>query len=189
MDPAGGQPSLGQPRNASSIVPGADFEIPGILAGEYFLRVQAGGGWHVKSIQWRGRDYTLAPFDAAATDDLSGVHVTMTNAMPTLSGSVRAPDGTTPEAALVVLFPADPALWQNTGLWSPRLVSTAMLNNGTYRLTEAPAGEYLVAAVGRARMRTWRDPEFLKSIERQAARVSLGWGQTVTRDVTVVEAR
>jgi hypothetical protein len=189
MDPAGGQPSLGQPRNTSSIAPGADFEIQGIQAGEYFLRVQAGGGWQVKSIIWRGRDYTLVPFDAAATDDLTGVQVTVTNALPILSGAVRASDGTTPESGLVVLFPADSALWQNTGLWSPRLVATTMLSNGTYRFAEAPAGEYLVAAIGRARLRTWRDPDFLRSIERQASRVSLGWGQTVTRDVTVLVAR
>lgn len=189
MDPAGGQPSLGQPRSRSTIAPGADFEITGIQAGEYFLRVQAGGAWQVKSILWRGRDYTLVPFDTATTDDLSGVQVTVTNALPILSGAVRASDGTTPESGLVVLFPADPALWQNTGLWSPRLVAATMLNNGTYRIAEAPAGEYLVAAIDRARLRTWRDPEFLRSIERQASRVSLGWGQTVTRDVTVLVAR
>ena len=189
MDPAGGQPSLGQPRNTSSMAPGADFEIPGIQAGEYYLRVQAGGGWQVKSTLWRGRDYTLVPFDTAAADDLSGVEVTVTNALPILSGAVRASDGTTPESGLVVLFPADSALWQNTGLWSPRLVATTMLNNGTYRFAEAPAGEYLVAAIDRARLRTWRDPDFLRSIERQASRVSLGWGQTVTRDVTVLVAR
>ena len=89
---------------------------------------------------------------------------------------------------VVVVFPADPDRWVGTGLWSPRLASTAVQNNGAYRL-EMPAGEYLVAAVARTHTRTWRDPAFLRRLERQASRVTLAWGQTVTRDLTLTEIK
>ena len=188
MDPAGGEPWLGQPRVTSVIAADTDFEIPGLMAGEYFLRVQPNTGFEVKSILWRGRDYTLTPFDAAATDDISGVQVVVTNAIPTLGGAVRAPDGGVPGQGLVVLFPADPDLWVSTGLWSPRFVSVAIQNNGAYRLATMPAGDYLVAAIPRTQA-AWRDPVFLRRIERQASRLTLGWGQTVTRDLTLTEVK
>ncbi|HET9266686.1 MAG TPA: hypothetical protein VFO31_00930, partial [Vicinamibacterales bacterium] len=188
MDPAGGEPRLGQPRANSAVAADTDFEVTGLMPGEYFLRVQPNSGFQVKSIQWRGRDYTLTPFDAAANDDLSGVQVVVTNAIPVLSGSARGRDGAVSDAGIVVLFPADPALWAGTGLWSQRLQSAAIQNTGAYRL-EAPAGEYLVAAIPRTHARTWRDPVFLRRIERQASRVTLAWGQTVTRDLTLTEIR
>ena len=142
------------------------FEIPGIQPGEYFLRVQGLGSWAVKSIQWRGRDYTTTPFDAASADDLSGVIVTVTNALPTLTGTVRGQDGAVPDSGLVIVFPAQPALRVNTGLWSPRMTSAPMQSNGTFRITSLPAGDYIVAAIDRSRMTTWRDPEFLAIVER-----------------------
>jgi hypothetical protein len=188
MDPAGGEPGLGQPGARGSIAADTDFEIPGLMAGEYFFRVQPNSGFQVKSILWRGRDYTLTPFDAAANDDLSGVQVVVTNAIPALTGTARGADGTVPEQGIVVVFPADSERWVGTGLWSPRLASTAVQNNGTYRL-EMPAGDYLIAAIARTHTRTWRDPAFLRRLERQATRVTLGWGQTVTRDLTLSEIK
>jgi hypothetical protein len=189
MDPAGGEPGLGQPGTRGSVPADADFEIAGLLGGSYFLRVQPNSGFLVKSITWRGRDYTTVPFDAAATDDLSGVQIVVTNALPTLTGMARAADGGVPEQGIVVLFPADPDLWINTGLWSPRLISVAIQNTGAYRLQDAPAGEYFVAAIPRSQTRAWRDPAFLRRLERQASRVTLGWGQTITRDVTLIEIK
>jgi hypothetical protein len=184
MDPAGGEPALGRP-TARSIAADTDFEVPGLMAGEYFLRVQSSTGFQVKSVQWRGRDYTRTPFDAAAVDDISGVEVVLTSAIPTLAGRVRAPDGAVPDHGLVVLFPANPDLWVATGLWSPRFGSAAIQNNGAYRVASMPAGEYLVAAIPQAHTRTWRDPGFLRQIERQALRMTLEWGQTVTRDLVL----
>jgi hypothetical protein len=187
MDPAAGQPGLGQPRTIAR--PGEEFEITGIQAGEYFLRVQTGGQWLVKSIEWRSRDYTVTPFDATSTDEFTGVMVTVTNRVATLTGAVRAQGGGTPESALVVIFPAQSALRVNTGLWSPRMTSTLAGNTGSFRFNALPAGDYVVAAIDRSQMATWRDPAFLAMLERQATRVTLDWGQTLTQDLTLVTVR
>jgi hypothetical protein len=181
LDPAGGQPWLGMPSRFQA--EGAtEFEIVGVLAGEYWLRVLS-SGWLVKSIQWRGREYAQAPFDTTNADDLSGVVVTMTNAVPVMTGAVRAPDNTAAESGLVIVFPTQPAQRVNAGLSSPRMRSAAIESNGTYRLTTVPAGDYFVAAISRARLATWRDPDFLAQIERQATRVTLTWGQTINQDL------
>jgi hypothetical protein len=55
--------------------------------------------------------------------------------------------------------------------------SVAIQNNGAFRLTDMPAGDYILAAIDRSRMSTWRDPEFLALVERQGARVTLNWGK------------
>jgi hypothetical protein len=183
MDPASGQPGLGRPQTPGYAL--QEFEISGILPAEYFLRVQGLGVWAAKSIQWRGRDYTTVPFDAASTDDLSGVVVTITNALPTLTGTVRGQDGAAPEAGVVIIFPAQVALRTNTGLWSPRMSAAPMQSNGTFRLTDMPAGDYILAAIDRSRMATWRDPEFLALVERQGVRVTLNWGQATNQDLTM----
>jgi hypothetical protein len=60
--------------------PTQEFRIQGVMPGAYVVR--AGGEWLVKSITWKGRDYTDRPIDAAAEPDLSGVDVTLTNAAP-----------------------------------------------------------------------------------------------------------
>jgi hypothetical protein len=189
MDPAGGQPALGQPPANTSVAANQEFEIAGLQPGEYFLRLRDLGAWAVKSVQWQGRDYTTVPFDAASAADLSGVSVTVTNALPTLMGTLRGQDGAVPESGLVIIFPAQMALRTNTGLWSPRMTSAPMQSNGTFRVTGLPAGDYIVAAIERSRMATWRDPEFLALVERQGTRVTLAWGQTASQDLTMVVVR
>jgi len=189
MDPANGQPGLGQPRTPGSVLANQDFEIPGIQPAEYFLRLQGSAAWAVKSIQWRGRDYATVPFDAANADEISGVTVTVTNALPTLAGTIRGSDGAVPETGLVIMFPASVALRTNRGLWSPRMTSAPMQSNGTFRLIGMPAGDYIVAAIDRSRMTTWRDPEFLSIAERQGTRITLAWGQTANQDLTMMVVR
>jgi hypothetical protein len=185
MDAANGQPGLGRPSTSVSANP-ADFELVGIQPAEYFLRIQGSTSWVAKSINWRGRDYTNTPFDATATDDFSGVQVVVTNMVPTLTGTVRLPDGALAGSNVVVIFPVQSALRTNTGLWPPRLTSAALRSDGTYRFPTLPAGDYFVAAIERSRLGTWRDPESLAALERQASRVTLTWGQAVTQDLTVV---
>ena len=184
LDPASGQARLGMPRGRP-VKDSTDFEISGVQPGEYWIRVPA-NGYLVKSISWRGRDYTLAPIDTASGDDLTGVVVTMTNAVPTLNGAVRLPDGVTADNVLVVLFPASPALRVNTGFNPVRVRSISPQSNGSFSLTTLPAGDYFIAAIDHSLVNTWRNSEFMTGLERTAARVTLSWGQTVNQTLTMV---
>jgi len=186
LDPATGEPRFGVPR--SKPVPGTttnEFEITGVQPAEYWVRAST-GDWIVKSVSWQGRDHTLTPINTGSSEDLSGLVITLTNAVPVLTGGVRMPDGSTPDAALVVVFPAQATLRTNTGFTPTRLRSVQVLGNGSFSLNNLPAGDYFVAAIDRSHVRTWRDPDFLLALERQASRITLVWGQPASQNLTMV---
>jgi protocatechuate 3,4-dioxygenase beta subunit len=189
LDPANGSPSLGLPRSTYSPdnTPG-EFTIQGVTPGEYFLRA-SGSSWLVKSIQWRGRDYTDAPFDTSAVESFTGVVMTLTNAAPVLTGTVREPNGTPASGATVIVFPADRAGWTSYGLTPSRIKSTFATNVGTFRLSTLPAGDYYVVALEGSPPSVWQEPEFFRSVENLATRVKLSWAGQSTQDLTTTQVR
>ena len=188
LDPAGGEAHLGFPQNANDVESPA-FQINDITPGPYFLRSYGYPGWIVKSVTWKGRDMTTTPFDTSSEDSLADVVVTITNAVPELTGAVRDGDGVKADSAIVVLFPAERAQWTNAGLWPHRLRTAALSNGGTYVMASAPAGDYLIAAIDRSHKTTWMDPAFLARLERVATRITLTWGGKTSQDLTAVGVR
>lgn len=186
LDPANGEAYLGQPRSQSQ--PDAaptDFMIPAVMPGQYWLRASY-PGWTVKSITWKGRDYTTTPFDTTNGGEMTGVVVTVTNNRPTLSGIVSGTSTLKAEDCMVVIFPVERAQWQSYGL-SPARFKTATIGTGdAYTITSLPAGDYVVAAVDRTVRSRWLDPAVLTQLEAAGARVSLAWGAKMTQQVPVV---
>jgi Carboxypeptidase regulatory-like domain len=186
LDPASGNPALGLLRNI--LRPDGSpstFTISGLLPGQYWLRTST--AWVIESIRWQGRDYTDAPFDAAATQDFADVEVTVTkSAAPVVSGIVRDRQGSPVADARVVAFPTDPALWQNYGLFPRRLKSTYAAQDGSYRLMELPAGQYFIAAFPPAASSTWYEPSFLEHAAASATQVALHWNEAANLDLRSV---
>lgn len=189
LEPASGQPGLGIP-SVDPIPQGQptspEFRIQGLQPGSYVLR--AFGEWIVKSIMWKGTEYVDRAFDAASEPDLSGVEVTLTNAAPVVTGKVRDAQGAPAEGAMVWFFPVEPAARSNYGFTPQRLKSAAIDHDGSYRITSLSAGEYFAIAVSDVTSLAL-DEESLKSAERLATRVTLGWGETRTVDLTMGVAR
>ena len=182
LEPAMGNPALGYLRPEL-----ADFTIQGLLAGSYVLRSSL--DWVVKSITWKGRDYTDSAFDAAETQDFSGVEVVVTNNAPLVTGSVRDNQGAPAEGATVVFFPVDHERWTNYGFSPPRMTSAHVSNAGAYRVTTLPAGDYYAIALADSQPGAWQDPAFLAGIEGSARRVTLAWGESKTVDLTVGQVK
>jgi hypothetical protein len=168
--------------------PGA-FAVSGLRPGKYWLRVRGSANWVVKSIVWKGRDYTHEPFDATAGEDFDDVEVTVTDAGAELTGSVRGSDAQRLERAMVVVFPAVAGEWRDSGFLPDRMRSAPVSADGTYRFAALPAGDYLVVAIDRSQAATWRDPEVLGDLQRSAARVTLRWGATQSQDVQIAVVR
>lgn len=193
LDPASGSSALSAQANAANVALPA-FELPGIMPGEYFVRVRSafpsptGNVWLLKSATYRGRDVASTSL-AIGGDDVGDVLVTVTNAVASLAGSVRTQSGVAPDSALVVIFPVDPARRSNQGLFPSQMKSTTITPAGTYSFPALPAGDYFVAAIDRSRASTWHDPEYLAQLERSAVRVSLAWGQPRSTDVTFAGGR
>jgi hypothetical protein len=185
--PSAWNPSLGMVLNISS-KPG-DFVISSVVPGQYWFRVTNSPNWRIKSIVWRGRDYTSEPLDSSSGEDLNDIVITLTNAVQVLSGAVRSTPELPADRSFVVAFPTDPALWRNTGIWPPRMKTAAVSNSGNYRFSDLPAGDYFVAPIDRRHQLGWQDPDVLGQIARSAARVTLAWSQSVTQDLTTVVVR
>ena len=186
--PAGGQASLGLPQTApvTSAQPASDqFVIQGLGPGEYVLSLTGPGGGRVKSITWKGRDYTNTPFDASSGEDITDVVVTMTAKTLALSGTVLNERGLPDDAAAVIVFPAESNQWSNYGLQPDRVKAIATTNTGTYRFQSLPAGEYLAVAVTAELIDGWKDPSFLLKASRAATRLTLSWGDNKTQDLRV----
>ncbi len=182
---ADGEPGLG---TLTALV-GADntFTIDGLLPGEYVLRARgpAGAGASVKSIVWKGDDYTHAAFDVSVTADVSDVVLTLTDQTQSVAGVVSgAPPGG--NGAAVVAFPVDPTRWTNYGVQPVLLRSVEASATGRYELT-LPAGDFYLVAVDRSQARAWTDSAYLTAAARVAARVSLAWGEKKTQDLRFTE--
>ena len=188
LDPAGGETYLGRPQNSFQSPPG-ELSITGIMPGKYFVRVLGYPSWLVKSVTWKGHDYTTQPFDAAETADFNDVVLTVTNATAQLSGSVRGTEELKTENTMVVVFPTDANLLRNVGFWPSRLKMATVGTTGLYLFPYLQAGDYFVAAIDRAHMTEWRDPAFLERLARTATRVTLNWGTKSAQDLPATVVR
>ena len=187
VDPAGGEARLGSAQSSALSGPAfPEFSISDVPPGSFYLRAHGTPGWIIKSISWKGRDMTHAPFDTSAADVLPDITITVTNAIPELSGSVRDGGGIKRDDTVVIAFPAERAQWRNAGLHPERMRSAPVSATGTYSITTLPAGSYLIAAIPKTLAATWRDPDFLERVERQASTVALTWGRQTSQDLTAV---
>jgi hypothetical protein len=183
-DPADASVTRGQrsmPISRSN--PQARFALTDLEPGQYFLRAVGPLSWMVKSVTHEGRDRTSQPFDISAGQHVDGLVVVLTQARATIAGTVTTTNGAAVDGARVAAFPADSTRWTDFGFSPPDMVSSTTSRTGAYRLS-LPAGDYLVAIVPSAWADRWRDPEFFGSVAG-APRVSVGWGETRTTNLTV----
>lgn len=169
------------------------FTIDGLLPTSYSLRPMTPANWVVKSITWKGRDYTNVPFDASSGADLNGVVVTMTDKVGRITGTARDAQGAVAGGSLVIAFPVEREQWASYGINPTRMRAVAADSAGAYRFTNLPAGDYFVMAIDHADAgadaNAWRDPAFLDSAHQFAERVPLEWGETKTLNLRIVRMR
>ncbi len=186
-EPADGSPWLGLP--AGTVSADNSFVIEGLLPGPYLVRVNPParvGPVSVKSIVWKGTDYTFTPFDASSGLDAAGVVVTLTDKTQSIRGTVTGIPAD--QQAAVMAFPVDPRRWTNYGLVPDLIRSRRAANDSTYQLT-LPAGDFYVIAIDESLINGWADPGFLEAAARGATRVSLASGETRTQGLRFSEVR
>lgn len=180
LEPANGDPTAGFPRaTAQGADRGYSFTVQGLMGGTYL--VSGRGPYYVVSVTAAGRDVTYSGVDASPTGDISDVVVTLTDKRPQISGTVTGASGRT---AGVMAFPVDRARWTNYG-WSARQFRTTRAGStGAFTLQLNAAGEYYVIAVDATRVEAWTNPKFLEAAVPFATRVTAGWGEAKTSDLT-----
>lgn len=189
LETATGAPWLGSPRSVynRTASPGK-FVIDGVLPGLYQFRSES-SGWMLKSVIVDGREYAYKPFDTTNSQTFSGVVVTVTNAVQSLTGTMRDATGAIVTDGAVILFPVEADQWINYGVSPPRIKWTHTSSAGTFRVSSLPAGDYFAIAVRDTKALAWQEPGFFARVQGQATRLTIGWGEKKTQNLQIVDVR
>jgi hypothetical protein len=176
LDPANGGLRLGAPRSKERPEDSSgDFSIDDLMPGKYFLRAR--NGWSIKSIVWKGVDYTDTAFDAAETQAFNDVEVVVTNGAATLAGTALDQRGTPGRRVVIAVFPASTAFWTECGLWSPRIRSVVAARDGRYEIAGLPAGDYRVVAIDDPSAALLINAGLFEQFKSVATPITLSWSK------------
>jgi hypothetical protein len=130
-----------------------------------------------RAVRVNGADVTDTGVDVRPSEDMSGVEIEVTNRIAELSGTVTDARGTPLKDYSVVVFPRDRDRW-TTG--SRYLRTGRPDQEGRFRISPLPPGDYAAVALEYIEPGEGSDPEFLDRIEAQATRFTIGEGETRT---------
>jgi hypothetical protein len=167
------------------------LELPGLLPGRYVFTLMPAGGaprLSLKSILANGLDVTRGAVEIDGPSDVDVV-ITLTGRVIRISGTVRDPSGGAAPEATVLAFPTDRMLWSNQGVSPTWIRAGRASDRGEFQVEGLRAGEYFLAAIDPSVVREWRDVDFLNRVSRQAARMTVEWGQNPRVDLRMVDVR
>jgi hypothetical protein len=175
------------PGNArAQVQAGGLFETTGYPAGRYVLTVNGPRpGWVVSSVSAGGRSILDVPIELTSGVDLTGVVVTVTDRVSSVTGRVRPADAAADAA--VILLPGDVEAWIAVGLPAAAAQRVALSDNGEFRMSRLRPGDYLLVAVDARRTINLGDPDDVRRLARAANAITLTVGDT--RDVTLSVVR
>jgi len=163
------------------------FVVPGITPGVYELRatfpglapprtasVRSDANWRLRSTMIGTQDTLDLPFALQPGRPIPAATILFTDAMATLSGVVSTAAADAAADYTVVLFPADPSMWQPR---SRRIDGIPVSADATFAFHDLPAGDYLAAPVIDVEPGEWLDPAFLQRLAPRATRVSIREGE------------
>lgn len=157
---------------------------PGMsVSGRFAFEGAAGAGWGLRSIIANGRDLLDAPFELQPNESIVDAVVTFTANPSDLSGTLQNASGVPTSDYFIVVFTPDQKFWFPS---SRRIVSVRPDTNGTYRLSNLPPGEYLVAALTDIADGEWFDPDFLQALESSSpSRITIAAGEKKRLDLRI----
>src|SRR5258708_18589019 len=156
------------------------------------MRITLGGGfkaspagWAVRSIRVNGADVTDTGIDIKPNEDISGIELELTNKITTISGLVRNSRGDVSKDYTTIVFAQDKEKWTaNTRYQS----SGRPDQDGRFKISGLPPGEYYIIAVDRLEQGQSSDPDFLDSVRSGATSLSLREGETRSVDLRLTSA-
>jgi Carboxypeptidase regulatory-like domain len=163
------------------------FEIkstPGVM------RLMLGGGfgpttdgWSIRSVRLNGADVTDAGIEFKPNEDISGVEVELTNKVTTIAGTVKTARGELSKEYTAIVFAQDKEKWTGNSRYQS---SGRPDQDGRFKISGLPPGEYYVVAVDRLEQGQSGDPEFLERVRSRAVSLSLREGETRTVDLLLI---
>jgi hypothetical protein len=168
------------------------FMLPGIGPGDYTITASAppagrGGSpddrWMVKSIQWRGQDFTDGTISIAPGESASDVLITFTARSAEVVGTLLDSAGKPAGGYYILVFPVDRRQWiPASRRFRPPSTPSA---DGKYRVAQLPAGDYYLAALTEFDPFDVYDEAFLEQLTAASIRVTLREGETKTQNLRI----
>jgi hypothetical protein len=177
--PPGNAPILG-PLPQAQIEPDGRFTLSGLAPGRYSLRANVGGT--MKSSMVGSVDTLDFPLDFAATEDVTGAVLTVTDKVNELSGTLTESTGKPGIDYTIIAAAVDNRFWTPG---SRRIVTTRSGADGKYSFRSLPPGNYYLVVVSDLEQGAQYDPEFLKSLGGMATMVTINEGAKMTQDLRV----
>jgi hypothetical protein len=139
-------------------------------------------GWAVRAVRYRGTDVTDSGIEIRPSEDVADVEVELTNRLTDLSGVVTNAKGEAIKDYSVIVFPQDRDKWTPNS----RYMRTSRPDqDGRYKVSGVPAGQYLVIALDYLDQNEWNDKEFLEKIRSRATSFSLNDGEAKSVDLRI----
>ena len=165
----------------------AGFRSLGLPSGSYVLRVGGFPGWTLESAMLNGRDVSDVALDTeTATNDFTGLVVTLTDSPATVSGTVRTSAGAPAAQATVLLFSTNSTDWTNRGTTPRRVLKTSTSRDGSFSLAGLPTGEYFTLGTVDGLPDDWSTSQFLRTVSAAASKVTVERRATRTVALTAV---
>ncbi len=159
------------------------FELTGVAGSALFRIGKLPQGWMLKSVRLDGRDITDTPLDIDGTEEITGLQVVVTDRVTEVTGTVSDEKDERVQEYAVVVFAEE----ASRRAWPSRFVATARPDQaGTFKISNLPPAQYLVAALDYLEEGASQDPEFLESLRSKATRLALGEGERVALQLRLV---
>ena len=163
-----------------------NFVMQGVPPGQYrfastLLPGATSSAWTLKSVVAGGRDALDTPLDIKPGGNVEGITATFTDLTTELSGTLTDGAGKPISDLSILVFSTDRSQW---GSVSRRVrPPTQPSNDGKFKVTGLPAGEYYLGVVTDVEPGDWTDPSFLDQLAAAAIKVTLGEGEKKVQDI------
>jgi protocatechuate 3,4-dioxygenase beta subunit len=166
---------------ASSVKDTGAFEVGSLVGGHTFRVVNLPKGWTLKRVLVNNEDVTDRGIEFKPGDDVTGIEIELTNKATSVNGAVTGENGQPLKDYTLVVFPEDAQKWT---LAQNRWTASARPDqDGRFKLSNLPPGEYYAIAVEYVAQGEWSDPEWLARAAKKASRFMLDEGSTKTLDL------
>jgi hypothetical protein len=138
-------------------------------------------GWSIRAIRLNGADVIDSGIDFKPNEDVRGLEVELTNKVSAITGLVTSGRGEASRDYTAIAFPQDSERWKDT---NSRYIRWGRPDqDGRFRISGLPAGDYLLIALDKIDPGESTDPEFLERVRTKATRFSLLEGETKSIDL------
>ena len=149
------------------------------------MRISLAGpapGWSIRAVRYRGTDVTDSGIEFRANEDITEIEVELTNRVTDLSGLVTNSRGAAVKDYSVVVFAQDRDKWTPNS----RYMRTGRPDqDGRFKVTGLPPGEYHIVALDYVDPNEWTEPEYLERVRSKATSVTINEGETKSVDLKI----